>query len=387
MESRTPVPLFTSSFELQVDGWAALRRLARHLLLAGLVFLLIGELWFRLPWTTKLVLWEFDDELVSRLAASQSRGLGLGNFSALSPPMGINRDGFRNGEIDWTQPTILAVGSSELLGPGVEDNEVWTAIASKRLSRATGRRITVVNAGSGGYGPYHHAVQVRRFLEKHPPPLLVIVRVSVGDRFFVRPQAAELDAARNRNTLSIQIKRYSEFLPFLVNKIRAQIVAIQQTFAEIRGIKPAAGAHEAPAVADAMWQVNSDFWRDIAVRATSSDVPVLFFVDGADGAESAERLTELLAREFRGRGDVSVVLFGPRNIGLSAQDDTERRRKYREQFTLGYDPHANVRLHRLEAEFLTALLMDRRPWTRPSFVPHPIGLNRTPNSDAALTAT
>ena len=357
---------FTFSFESQVDWVAALKRLTWHLLVVGLVFLLIGELWFRLPWTTKLVVWQFDEELVSRLAAPQSRGIGLGNFSAVSPPMGINRDGFRNSEIDWTLPTILAIGSSELLGPGVEDNEVWTAIVSERLSVATGERITVVNAGSGGHGPYHHAVQLRRFLEKHPRPLLVLVRVSVGDRYFVKPDAAELDAARNRNLLSSQIKRYSEFLPFLVNKIQAQIVAIQDTLAQFRRVKRSAGRHEAPAVADAMWQANASFWKEIASRATMFSVPVLFYVDGADGAASAERLSELLSQEFRGRGDVSVVLFGARDIGLSTHDDTLRRRQYREQFTLGYDPHANVRLHRLEAEFLTTLLIDRLPSRGPS---------------------
>jgi len=365
------VPLFTSSFEPQVDWVAALRRFTWFLLLTCVVFLLVGELWFRLPWTTKLVLWEFDEELISRLAAPQSRGIGLGNFSALSPPMTINRDGFRNDEIDWTLPTVLAVGSSELLGPGVEDNEVWTAIASERLSHARGRKTIVVNAGSGGYGPYHHSVQVHRFFEKYPRPLLVLVRVSVGDRYFVRPQAAELAVARNRNALSTQIKRYSEFLPFLANKIRAQIVAIQETFAEILGVKPSAGAHESPAVADAMWQANVGFWRDIAVHATSSRVPILFFVDGADGSASAERLAELLSQEFRNRGDVSVVLFGARDIGLSTHDDTTRRRLYREQFTLGYDPHANVRLHRLEAEFLTPLLINRLPSARPLSVSTP----------------
>jgi hypothetical protein len=363
---------FTSNFESQVDWLAALRRFSWHLLLVGFVFLLVGELWFRLPWTTKLVLWEFDEELLARLSAPQSRGIGLGNFSAVSPPMGINRDGFRNGEIDWTVPSILAVGSSELLGPGVEDDEVWTAIASERLSIARGEKIIVVNAGSGGSGPYHHAVQVRRFFDKYPSPLVVLVRVSVGDRFFVRPHAAELDAARKRYALSSRIKRYSEFLPFLANKVRAQIVAIQETVAQIRGAEPSAGAHEAPAVADAMWQANAGFWKDIASRATLSGVPVLFLVDGADGAASAERLSELLSQEFRGRSNVSVVLFGARDIGLSMHDDTARRRQYREQFTLGYDPHANVTLHRLQAEFLIPLLVDRLPSTKPPSASHPL---------------
>jgi len=359
-----------------MDWLAALKRFTWHLLLVGFVFLLVGELWFRLPWTTKLLAWEFDEELVSKLSAPQSRGLGLGNFSTLSPPIGINRDGFRNTEIDWTRPTILAIGSSELLGPGVGDAEVWTAIASERLSIATGERVTVINAGSPGSGPYHHSVQVRRFLEKYPHPLLVLVRASLGDRFFVRPSGAELDAARSRSALTSVVKRYSEFLPFLVNKIQAQIVAIQDTFAQIRKVKGSTGAHEAPAVADAMWQANAGFWKDIASRATLSGVPVLFFVDGADGAASADRLRELLSMEFRARSDVSVVLFGATDIGLSTRDDIERRRQYRDQFTLGYDLHANARQHRLEAEFLAPLLIDRLSLTGTSPRVTSIGLNR-----------
>src|SRR3989442_14475380 len=98
MESKTLVLSFTSSFESQVDWVAALRRFTWHLLLGGFIFLLVCELWFRLPWTTKLLVWEFDEELVSGLSAAQSRGSGLGNFSGVSPPMGLNKDRVRKGE-------------------------------------------------------------------------------------------------------------------------------------------------------------------------------------------------------------------------------------------------------------------------------------------------
>ena len=136
-------------------------RLFKHAVVVCLLVLVIGEIWFRLPWTTKILVYEFDEERNYRLVGRQSRGLGLGNFSVMSPRISINSDGFRNTEIDWTAPTILAVGSSQLLGPGLEDDEVWTAIVSDSLSAAEGRPIIVVNAGTPGYGPYHQAVTVQ----------------------------------------------------------------------------------------------------------------------------------------------------------------------------------------------------------------------------------
>ncbi|MCC7123549.1 MAG: hypothetical protein IT178_01780 [Acidobacteria bacterium] len=346
----------SSDVSTPADWMAAARRLLMHAVLVGLAFLVIGEVWFRMPGTTKLLVFDFDELRGSKLAAPQRRGMGLGNFSRLSPPIGINADGYRNGPIDWTQPTVLAAGSSEMLGPGVEDSEVWTAVASAKLTHDLGHPITVVNAGSAGYGPYQHAVTVRLFLEHHPAPRAIVVRASVTDRRFGPLSAAEIEAARQQKVYSQAIKAVSEFLPFLVNRAQAQVVAIRNTFRLPGPGSNDAPVHEAPAVADVMWETHGRWWREITDMATSRGIPLVFFVDGGDGSPSAGRLAELLRTHLGSEPGVQVVLFDGDATGLTGLSDVERRHRFAEEFTLGYDPHGNAALHARMASFLEPTL-------------------------------
>ena len=331
----------------------AIRRFLVHVILVGLTVLAIGEIWFRLPWTTKLIVYEFDEERGLRFAAPQARGIGLGNFSTVSPPIGINAEGFRNREIDWKAPTILAVGSSELIGTGVEDHEVWTAVASERLSESAGQRVTVINAGSASYGPFHHAVTVRRFLEQHPKPRGIVVRASITDRLFLKPSAEALEAARRQKRISTAIKRVSEFLPFLVNKAIAQKLAIQTTFTPSSELQRIAVQHEPPDVADGMWREHAPWWREIADLGARAGVPVLFYIDNGDGAPSGTRLVELFRMEFARRPDVSVTAYDATVTELAHEPDEVRRRRYLEEWTLIYDGHANAKAHARVADLLT----------------------------------
>lgn len=353
------MPSSTSSSEpaavTAVDWPRTAVRFARHAILVALAAMVIGEVWFRLPWTTRLIVFDFEEARGSRLAAPQRRGMGLGNFSTISPPIGINADGFRNGPIDWTAPTVLAVGSSETLGPGVEDDEVWTAVATRRLRAQTAIPVTVVNAGSAGYGPFHHAVTVRLFLERHPAPRAIVLRAAVSDRRFVRPTRAELDAAQRQKVISTRVKAFSEFLPFLVNRLQAQLVSIRSTFRPDPPSAQQSPEAEAPSMADAMWARHREWWDDIVGQAARAGVPLIFFVDGGDGAPSATRLAQLLEGAYASPG-VTVTLFDARSTGLAGLADETRRRRYRDDLTLGDDPHGNARLHALVAEFLTPRL-------------------------------
>ena len=164
--------------------------------------------------------------------------------------------------------------------------------------------------------------------------------------------------------LSSRVRRYSEFVPFLVNKLTAQVGAIRDSFAP-RRLPLDPSTDEGPAAADAMWRSEARSWREIVDARERRGIPVLFFVDGSDGAQSAVRLTELLEHAFQHRGDVTVALLGARQTGLDIADNEARRRQYREQFLLSYDPHANARLHRVTAEFL-APIVGVRGMPRPS---------------------
>ena len=350
-----PTHSFTSSSESPMAWKTAIGGFARHVVVVGILFLILGEIWFRLPWTTKILVYEFDDERNYRLVGGQSRGLGLANFSVMSPPITINSYGFRNAEIDWTTPTILAVGSSQVLGPGIGDNEVWTAIVTDRLSAAGGRPLMVINAGTPGYGPYHQSVTVRRYLERHPHPRLLVVRAAVSDRAFPKPSKAQLEDLRQHMALSSRVRRLSEFLPFLVNKLSAQLGAIRQTFLPTSREGQETAIDDSPDTADAMWHSNVPFWRDMADLAGRQGIPVVFFIDGADGAPSAQRLKHLFTDEFGHREDVAIALLDAQHTGIDVKDADTRRRQYRERFQLGYDPHANARLHRLTAEFLMSV--------------------------------
>jgi hypothetical protein len=282
--------------------------------------------------------------------------MGLGNFSRLSPPIGINEDGFRNGPIDWQGATVLAVGSSELLGPGVEDDEVWTALATEALTRRFAQPVTVVNAGSSGYGPYHHAMTVRRFLETHGRPKAIVVRASVSDRRFGRPTSAELEAARRQKVYSRAVKAVSEFLPFLVNKVQAQVLAVRRTFRPDPPAAQEAPAHEMPEVADQMMEANGVWWTEIVSLGRENCVPILFYVDAGDGSPSALRLAELLTDRFGTEPGVQIAVFDIRATGMDAVPQSLRRQRFASEYTLGDDPHGNAALHAREASFLTPLI-------------------------------
>jgi hypothetical protein len=239
------------------------------------------------------------------------------------------------------------------VGPGVEDQQVWTSVASEQLSAAAGRRITVINAGSASYGPFHHAVTVRRFLEQHPRPLAIVVRASTTDRLFSKPGKEALEAARRQKVVSRALKSVSEFLPFVVNKAIAHKLAIQNTFTPTSEKERLAVQHEPPAVADAMWKEHARWWREIVATAEQAGVPVLFYVDAADGAPSGRRLIALFREEFGSRPDVTIVAYDASVTGLDGEDDAVRRRRYAEEFTLGYDGHSNAKAHAIIAGLLT----------------------------------
>jgi hypothetical protein len=183
----------------------------------------------------------------------------------------------------------------------------------------------------------------------------------------------------------------SEFLPFLINKVQAQGIAIANTFRP----DPAPAQHnsslEPIALADEMWRAHGEWWVDVVSRASAAGVPVLFFVDGGDGSASNVRLAQLLSQAFPDQRQVRVALFDATATGLENDTGEVRRRRYKEEFTLGDDPHANARMHRLMADFLTPIIADivsapqprhrsasRRPQPAHRDIPRPSPLHPPP---------
>ena len=71
-----------------------------RILCISIIFFVVGEIYFRLPWTTKFIRYEFDKELGHKYAANQTGSMVLGNFSFCSPPIKIDEYGLRNAQFE-----------------------------------------------------------------------------------------------------------------------------------------------------------------------------------------------------------------------------------------------------------------------------------------------
>jgi len=326
-------------------------RKAIFLFWTGLIFLLIGEITFRLPSAPQLIRYEFDEELVFRYAPNQTYTEFMGNYSIEIPPITIDKFGFRNRPIDWNRPIILALGSSEVTGPGLKYDEIWTSLLTQLLDNGTKDTPLVVNTGVGGYGPYHQSVVLRRFLEKHKKPLLVIVRVSIGDRLFMPPTPEQLKITK---TLKIKklIKETSKFLPFLFKKVIAQIYAIKSTFSVNREDKVLSREYEKVEAAEKMWDQHEAYWVEIVNLCRKYNAPILFYIADHYDTPSGSRLFEKFKEGFYGSPFVSVFKIDQKHFGLFDKWLTDRRNKYKTCYTFGYDPHANSLQHRIIADSL-----------------------------------
>ena len=328
----------------------------------GLTVLLIGEVWLRMPAAPKSIAYVYDEELGHRYAPNQMpspRPLGL--FGVEAPPMTLDAEGFRNREVDWTQPVVLALGSSELVGPGVADEEIWTARLSGLLRQDSGRPVTVYNAGTAAYGPYHSAVVLRRFIEERGrKPSLVIVRVSVADRKFVPWTREQLSQERVNKERRDFIKGYSLFVPFLVAKAQLQLTSIRAAMVTVyRGGSRAASADNPVEMAEKMWAQNRGYWHQMAVLGRDHNIPILFMVSDPYGTEGGKFLYEALTDEMRKESCVSAWLLDNGPFGLTERGAGERQQAFVRKFTLGYDPHANALQHQIIAEALFTHMKSR----------------------------
>src|SRR5437870_4794788 len=86
------------------------------ILLTGVLLLVLGEAYLRLPFITQRLEYMPDAELGWTLAPNQRGYEWLGNQSVQSPPMTLNSDGHRGRPTDWSQPVLLSVGDSQGVG-------------------------------------------------------------------------------------------------------------------------------------------------------------------------------------------------------------------------------------------------------------------------------
>lgn len=319
-----------------------------------LMVLIIGEIWMRLPGTPHGIQYAYDEELGHRYVPNQvASSRIMGAFALETPPIVIDGEGYRNRVVDWNRPIIVALGSSEVVGPGVAEEDIWTARLTRLLRKGSGNDPLVYNAGTGGYGPFHASVVLQRFIEKHKKPVLVIVRVSIGDSNFLRLTPNQLKEEQSNKERRDFIKKYTLFIPFLYNKAQLQLDSIRSVLSMYRpGQVFERPEDETAEAAERMWEQNKEYWFKIAALCKEMNVPVLFLVYNPYGTVSGQVLFNSLMTHFSNERCELVWMLDNSHLGLFQEDLNERRNSFGAKYTLKYDPHANRLQHKVIADEL-----------------------------------
>jgi hypothetical protein len=325
------------------------RRIAIDVILILGVFGLIGELSFRLPGSVQKIAYSFDDELAVMYRPDQVGVMFLGNFSVQTPKIVINNRGFRGAPIEPARPSVLLCGSSEIVGPGSEEDETLPAQLERILGNANVPH-QVINLGVGGYGPYHHRVVAERFVEELSPDL-VIIRVSSGDRYFHKPTVSQLEQLRAARLRNDRVASISRFFPFLYNKLQAQLLVISTLRSSLFAAFNSDADERASVYAKAestgakMWDVESEHWIALMGDTEAQDFNLLFFVPNPLSRPADTLLADRLRETARVFPRVKVVEFDTDSYEVPQSKRDQLASWYADEYTLGYDPHGNAKHH------------------------------------------
>ena len=350
MAYRVRTLLYTFSFDMDLKHY--IKKLILDFSIVLIMFLLLGETAFRLPWSSKLVNYDYDPVLGFKLSANQSNSMGLANFSILSPPIGINKDGFRYHDDNYQKHKIIALGSSEVLGPGVKDNETWTYYLEKKLRKNYRKDISVINAGHGGYGPFHSSVRLKRIIKSVEGIDIAIVRVSISDRNFNKPEDSSLKQLKRNNKRNNKIKKLSKFLPFLANKLQSQIFHIKLRIKGNGRIEDLYDYEKADAAVK-MWENNKPYFMEIIRTCSENNINAIFYIDNAYDTPSGNKLYELFYDFINNENlPAHIINLNSSYFDISGETVRERRSKFKQKYTLVNDPHANMAQHLIIAQVL-----------------------------------
>jgi lysophospholipase L1-like esterase len=155
----------------------------------GAAELLLAKL-FPVPFASESNLYFVaDPQLGYRLAPSS-----VGWFEAAGVPGTVNRHGQRDDDFPAAKPAgelrMLALGDSFTMGANVAQDATWPQVLERLAAREAGAPVQVMNAGVGGYHPFHYA----RDYELHGrglAPDLVLVGFFVGNDAFSRVARVE----------------------------------------------------------------------------------------------------------------------------------------------------------------------------------------------------
>ncbi len=305
--------------------------LIRFFAIAAVAFVAIAETYFRTPLAPVALEYVFDETFFHRYQPNQRRVVTfLGNHSVESPPVRTNSQGFRGAEPQRDVPNIAIIGSSEVFGSGVREEETVSGVLQRRF----GDSVWVRNLGTGGHGPEHH----RRMLERVASRDGVrdaVIRVAVSDHVFFMPDEAQFEAERVNKPRRERIESYVASASFVANKLLAQRHALRQLFR-----RPHRSLSDTT-LAEAMWRNFESAWRGAIGSAEKADVRLVFYIPNGVGDANNRYLCERLV-SATDKSSASVHELGPTAFGLDGLSETMRRRRFNDRFTLGYDPHGNA---------------------------------------------
>lgn len=285
---------------------------------------------------------------------NQTCCMWLGNFAYPTPPILINSDGHRGAETNWTQDTCVAIGSSQVFAPGVLESETWCSQLESQLHAETRSDIEVVNAGQPGYGPFQQMEFLKQILEQHTNVRVAIVRVGLGDRNFGRPTAPGRWSAMRK-----KMREYTEFVPFLYNKLQAQGTSLRRAGIPWCMRTQSTGNDESQVErARRMWDSNKDYWTAMAATTASTHCQLVFLIENPTNDPGESWLAQQLATISDSQDHVNVVELQASSYELGDESEDARKRLYRERFTLGYDPHHNALCHQYTARALYRYFAD-----------------------------
>ena len=321
----------------------------------AILALAMGEVYMQATFLPS-IFYQFDSELEFTYVPDQKSIVWQGNYSVPSPPIRINSNSNRGSETDWSKKMVVALGSSEVMGPGIEDEQTWSANLEQILRENAGNdSIEVVNAGTGGYGPYHHSVAFERILENHDIDS-AIIRASVGDRNFGPPKHIS-----RKGSLHKFLRDHTVFIRYLINKTNAQVRLIKRSFVPFPFRKKVNSAHTRTLkLAEKMWSENESYWMRAIEAAIHSEVKLVFLIvnpTNSDGESYLARRLSELCKTLR----YGVVLeIGPQPFGLEDVPPSDRKKVFERNLTLGYDPHGNPKQHEVIAESIRDFLMEQQ---------------------------
>ena len=164
-----------------MENHGKLRRLAREVLIHGIVFLVVfGVLelilvYFQLSYL-RLAPWDaFTYRYNSELGWSPVPGSN--SDPSLTVIVRNNSLGIRDAELDDSKPKILFVGDSMVWGWGVQAADRFTDILGQ-----TYPNYQILNAGVSGYGTDQQYLQLRRLWDRIRPTVVVLTFCAANDR-------------------------------------------------------------------------------------------------------------------------------------------------------------------------------------------------------------